>query len=73
MPTYLPQLASEGRAPNLEGKVSVSTGCGLVDVGTVAPLRLAAGFAASFYGNAPVLPPLVLQDLPLISTGSRIR
>ena len=45
-PTDLPRLVSEGGAPNLERKVTVSIGHWLVDVGAIAPIRLATGFAA---------------------------
>lgn len=72
-PTDLPELMSEGGAPNLERQVPVSTGHGLVNVRAIAPIGLSTGFAASFDGDARVFPPHVLEDLPLVSMGSRIR
>ena len=58
--------------PNLERQAPAILERGLVDVGTIVPIRLAAGFAASFCGDARVFPSPVFQDSLLVSTCSRI-
>ena len=59
--------------PTSNGRYSSPKGHGLVDVRAIALVRLAAGFATSFYGDARIFPPPVFQDLSLVSVGLRIR